>query len=391
MSRNDLGPEWDNEELDWLNDLLEEKAAVPDPAPAEAPRPAEPEPAFVREEPVPSDFMDFEKEPAEEIPTPRRSAPRQETPRQEPPRRSATAERPAAPKRARAQSVPPAVSERQRAESTGRPAYRRRRRSNAPMMVLIVVLALGMVFSAWQLGKIFLNYHKDRTAYSDLIDSAVTAKPTAAPAPTPEAQTADAPAPTPFVSEIPLEVDWDMLRSINSDVVGWLYCPGTIINYPVVQAADNEFYLNHGFDRQSNTAGALFVDMDSALGVVQSNYIIYGHNMKDNSMFGTFKEYMDERYLAQNPSMYYLTPNVCYRVDLFGIHIVEGTIDNYPVFFGSLTEYQGYIDRISSSFYWFKRELQTTDYQLMTLSTCTSAAGYSDARLVLHGVMVPIQ
>ena len=369
MSRNDLGPQWGGDELDWLNDFLDEKAA--------APRPTAPEPAYSREEtPASSDFIDFEKEPAEEAPIP--------------PRTKAPAERRAAPKRARTQAVPPAVAERRRAESADRPAYRRRRRrSNAPMIAVIVILVLGMAFSAWQLGKILLNYHRDRTAYSDLIDSAVTVKPTTAPAPTP--QTADEPAPTPFVSEIPLEIDWNMLRSINPDIVGWLYCPGTIINYPVVQASNNDFYLNHGFDRQSNTSGALFVDMDSALGVVQSNYIIYGHNMKDNSMFGTFKEYMDERYLSENPTMYYLTPNVCYRVDLFGLHIVEGTIDNYPVFFGSLTEYQSYIDRISSGFYWFKRELQSTDYQLMTLSTCTSAAGYSDARLVLHGVMVPIQ
>ena len=153
---------------------------------------------------------------------------------------------------------------------------------------------------------------------------------------------------------------------------------------------DNDFYLNHGFDRQSNTAGALFVDKDSAQGLPQSNYIIYGHNMKDESMFGTFKEYMNESYYEENPTLYYLTPNANYRVDLFGVHIVEGTTDNYPTFFSS-GNYGSYLDEVSSEFYWFKKDAVNTACQMMTLSTCTTAAGLSDARLVLHGTMVPIE
>ncbi len=372
MSRNDIGPEWNNDELDWLDDFLTGKKPAENstPAPGSEPEPTVPSP----------EYIDFEKEPAEPASRPRREA------RAAAPERRRTESRAASPDRKRRESraVPP---ERPRAESDRAPAYRRRRRRSTPMTIVIVILVLGIVFSAWQLGRMAFHYIKDRAAYSDLAESAVTQKPVTTVLPTEE----DDPIATPFVSDIPIEVDWDMLRSINPDVVGWLYCPGTIINYPVVQAANNEFYLNHGFDQSSNNAGALFVDMDSALGITQSNYIIYGHNMKDNSMFGTIKDYMDEDYLAENPFMYYLTPYASYRVDLFGIHIVEGTIDNYPVYFGDTAAYQDYIDRISTGFYWFKRDIQTTQYQLMTLSTCTSASGYSDARLVLHGVMVPIQ
>lgn len=335
--RNNGASGWNESESDWLDELMAEKT------------PEEPE-------------IEWQKEPAEDDVPPR-----------------------------------PAREERDfRAEyeaSYGEPEeyyVPRRRRGNAPLIALIVLLVGGMLFAGWKLGSIFMNYHRDRSAYSELADNAISnlpedrKKPAAAPTEDDDGNAAA------DVSALPIEVDWNYLRTVNSDVIGWLYCPGTIINYPVVQAGDNDFYLNHGFEKQSNTSGALFADMDSAVGVTTSNLIIYGHNMKDNSMFGTFKEYMDSAYYDQNPILYFLTPDGNYRVDLFGLHIVEGTTDNYPTFFGTDAEYKSYIDSISSTFYWFKPSLVNTGCQLMTLSTCTSAQGYDDARLVLHGTMVPI-
>ncbi len=270
------------------------------------------------------------------------------------------------------------------------PGYRaHRRKTNVPLIIVIVLLVGGMIFAGWQLGTIFLNYHRDRSAYDDLASNAISSLPEEA-APKPESKTEEEQAETFAVSRVPISVDWAYLRSVNSDIVGWLYCPGTIINYPVVQTSDNDFYLDHGFDRQPNTSGALFADMNSAAGTVSSNYIIYGHNMKDKSMFATFHDYMDEEYYRQNPTMYYLTPDASYRVDLFGIHVVEGTVDNYPTHFAS-GSYQEYLDSVSSQFYWFNKDAVDTRYQMMTLSTCTSAQGYQDARLVLHGTMVPIE
>jgi sortase B len=186
-------------------------------------------------------------------------------------------------------------------------------------------------------------------------------------------------------------VDWDYLESINSDVVGWLYCPNTVINYPVVQTNDHQFYLTHGFDGESNTSGTLFADMNSVEGIVQSNYIIYGHNMKDDSMFGSFQEYSSQSYYEQHPTLYYLTPYGNYRIDLFCAHIVEATDDNYPGYFSSTADYQSYLNKVTSSAFWVNYDVISTDYQLLTMSTCTSAAGYSDPRLLVQGVMVPIQ
>ena len=336
--RNNSASGWNETESDWLDELMAEK---------------------LPEEPA----IEWEKEPTED---------------DEPPRRPESADR---------------IRAEYEAYQSPEEAYQpvRRRHTNAPLIALIVILVGGMLFAGWKLGSIFLNYHRDRSAYNELAENAISNLPADSKKPAPADAAEDEQTETPEISRVPIQVDWNYLRSANSDIVGWLYCPGTIINYPVVQTSDNDFYLNHGFDRQPNTSGTLFADMDSAVGVTMSNLIIYGHNMKDNSMFGSFKEYLDSGYYDQNPVLYFLTPDGSYRIDLFGLHIVEGTTDNFPTFFGTESAYKSYIDSISSTFYWFKSGLVNTGCQMMTLSTCTSAQGYDDARLVLHGTMVPIE
>lgn len=270
---------------------------------------------------------------------------------------------------------------------------RRRRGGTGLLIGLIVLLVLGMAFAGYQLGSIFMNYRRDRSAYSELASNAISELPvrTAAPEDAGAQAGSGRDVAEITVSQVPISVDWDYLRSVNSDVVGWLYCPGTIINYPVVQNPDNEYYLKHGFDRQSNVSGAIFADAGSVIGSPSSNLVIYGHNMKDKSMFGSFQAYVSESYCDENPSLYLLTPDRNYRIDLFGTHIKEGTVDNFPTFFGSTEAYQSYLDSVTSSFYWIKRDVINTNYQLVTLTTCTSASGYSDARLLIHGVLIPIE
>ena len=267
----------------------------------------------------------------------------------------------------------------------GRRPRRGRGRSNAPLIVVLVVLGLGILIAGGKLFSIFWNYKSDRDAYSSLASSAVTASVPVSYRDAPEDDTEVVPE-----SEIPIEVDWDYLRSVNSNVVGWLYCPDTVINYPVVQTRDHEFYLTHGFDDSSNTAGTLFADMDSVLGISQSHYIIYGHNMKDDSMFGTVANYVDESYYLAHPTLYYLTPTQCYRIDLFCARYVEADTENYTTYFSSTADYQAYLNNMSSSCFWLNTDVMNTDYQLFSLSTCVYPSGYVNPRLLVQGVMVPI-
>ena len=98
---------------------------------------------------------------------------------------------------------------------------------------------------------------------------------------------------------LPIQVDFELLRKQNPDVFAWLYCPDTPINYPVVQASDNEYYLRRLLDGSYNFAGTLFMDYRNAVELSDWNSIIYGHNLKNDLMFGTLPKYKDKAYFDE--------------------------------------------------------------------------------------------
>ncbi len=89
------------------------------------------------------------------------------------------------------------------------------------------------------------------------------------------------------------EVDFDGLRVINKDIVAWIRIPGIGVDYPVVQGKDNEHYLHYTFDGKANKAGSIFLDYRNRADFIDSKVILYGHNMKDGSMFSNLKKYQD--------------------------------------------------------------------------------------------------
>ncbi len=95
----------------------------------------------------------------------------------------------------------------------------------------------------------------------------------------------------------PIQVDFDALRAENADVVGWIYCEGTPIDYPVVQCADNDYYLHRSYDGSYSASGAIFTDANNRAGFVDCNTIIYGHHMKNGSMFRDIARFADPAYM----------------------------------------------------------------------------------------------
>ncbi len=327
----------------------------------------------------------------DQVRRPARQQPRQPEPQ---PRRARPAEPVSRP--VRRQPEPQPRRERPRQVAVEPPASRPRRRrgirrQNIPLIILMVVLVGGILFAGGQIAGIILDYHRDRTAYDQLAQEAISsmAEPdaTARPDVTPDAagQT-----PAPVRSEVPIAVDWDLLREKNSDIVGWLYDPAGM-SYPVMQTTDNSYYLHRGWDKQPNTAGSLFADTVATAGVLHSNFLIYGHNMKDGSMFAGIMKYVDQSYYDQHPTMYYLTPWQNYRVELIAAHIVESTLDNFPNYFADDGEYQTYLNTITSRSFFRTNAQVSTQYQLITLSTCDYSSGYTDPRFLVHGMLVPIQ
>lgn len=99
-------------------------------------------------------------------------------------------------------------------------------------------------------------------------------------------------------------IDFAELRKINEDIVAWIQIPGIGVDYPVVQGEDNEYYLHHTFRKEANKAGSIFLDYRNHDDFTDRRVILYGHNMKDGSMFSNLKQYQDSVFWKNSSSAY---------------------------------------------------------------------------------------
>ena len=137
-----------------------------------------------------------------------------------------------------------------------------------------------------------------------------------------------------------LVVDWDALRAINPDIVAWVYMPGTIINYPVAHKdGDSEYYLHHNFSLGEGSFGAEFGSImlsgENAGDFSDEVNILYGHHMRNGSMFALFAEFRDSAIFNEHRTIYLLTPEGNYRLQTFAVEHVPMThasiaTPNYP-------------------------------------------------------------
>lgn len=189
---------------------------------------------------------------------------------------------------------------------------------------ILAVLAVVFCVSAYNAGKILWDNWQSEKTNKGLQTQYVTVLPTQPPATQGPTQPGQTPAPTEPEPEKPkLAVDFEGLRKINQDVVGWLYCEGTYIHYPVVQGKDNSKYIRTGLDGSWLISGTLFVDFRNRELGQDRNYIIYGHNMKTDRMFGSLVKYKDQAYYEAHPTLLYLTPEGDYLVEAVAGRIVD--------------------------------------------------------------------
>ena len=181
-------------------------------------------------------------------------------------------------------------------------------------------------------------------------------------------------------------VDFAALSRINPDIVGWLYCEGTQINYPVVQGGDNTYYLDHLFDGTQNANGCLFLDsrVDASFSSVHS--IIYGHHMRSGAMFAALDGYKRQSFYDAHRAMLLITPDATYDVQLFAAYVADPSEDAWEVSFANDGEIQTWIDAAIAQSTFTSDVKPTTGDRLLTLSTCSYEFG--DARFVVVGVMV---
>ncbi len=184
--------------------------------------------------------------------------------------------------------------------------------------------------------------------------------------------------------ELPFTVDFNVLKQQNDDIVGWIYSEDTPINNPVLQSDDNAYYLRKLITGEYNSGGSLFMDYRNDSKIQNNNTIIYGHNMKNGTMFGSLKKYKNQDYYEAHKLMYYFTPEKNYLVRVFSACTVSANSSIYT--FNNLP--QSTIDNIIKKSNFTSDVVVTKDDKILTLSTCSYE--YNDARYIVLGKLEEI-
>lgn len=254
-------------------------------------------------------------------------------------------------------------------------------------VLFIVVLALVFVASAAGILTAQDRYRRSRQAYSQAAENfTATVPPSSAPAASGAQSLPEQESPRP---ELPVYVDFEKLLAESPDVVGWLYCPDTVINYPVVQGTDNDFYLHHSYDGEEFNSGSIFVDASNTPGFADSNTVIYGHNMSDGSMFASLSNWSSQAFYNQHPLMWLLTPTENYRVVLVSGYTTSAYSDTYQIFQFPCLEWEEYLEQAKVQSNFTMEDPLDPQAHYVLLSTC--AYEFDDARYVLHGRLEKIE
>ena len=183
------------------------------------------------------------------------------------------------------------------------------------------------------------------------------------------------------------DIDFETLKNENSDTVAYLSVNGTNINYVVVKTKDNDYYLKHNFNKKYNVAGWIFADYKNKFDNTDKNIVIYGHNTKNGSMFGSMKNILKKSWqeVDNNLNITFVTQQGSYIYRVFSVYSIVPEDYYINTEFNSSKEYIKFLDTIKSrSIYDFKTTLNEND-TVLTLSTCASNG---TRRVVLHAKKV---
>lgn len=193
-------------------------------------------------------------------------------------------------------------------------------------------------------------------------------------------------------SEQEFSIDFNFLKNINSDVVGWIVMEGTQINYPIVQGSNNSYYLNHSYDKKYSGLGSIFMDFSSSSDFSDKNTFIYGHHTRNGSMFGEIKKYMKKEFYNDHPYFWLYTPENNYVAEIFSVYTADALSDSYNQSFASLDEYKLYIEQIrEKSVYKTDVIVNYETDKIISLYSCSHEAGYSKTdRYFIHAILKKI-
>ena len=182
-------------------------------------------------------------------------------------------------------------------------------------------------------------------------------------------------------------INFEYLKTQNSDVIAYLKVNGTNIDYIVVKGTDNDYYLNHNFDKNKNIAGWIYADYHNKFDESDKNLIIYGHNTKDGSMFGTLKDILKEEWYknTDNRTIILITENGTYYYEVFSTYDIIPEDYYINTEFNNEDEFEEFVKTLKNrSVYDYGVDVGWND-NILTLSSCMNAG---KKRVVLHAKLI---
>ena len=185
-----------------------------------------------------------------------------------------------------------------------------------------------------------------------------------------------------------ISMDFTELLKVNPDIKGWIFGEGTNVDYPVLHTDNNDFYMDHLYNKEYNSSGSIFSDYRNRGDFTDRNTVLYGHHMGNGTMFGSIEHYASQDFYDSMPTMMLYTPEGDYLIELIcGTH--ESGDDQFVEFdFKTEEEFQEYVESFR------KRSTFKSDVQVQPgdklISLCTCAYVFDNARFMLMGRLVPL-
>lgn len=238
-----------------------------------------------------------------------------------------------------------------------------KKNNNFILTSISILLFFTILFSGYQLTKIYFDYKKSDSVYEDarITFSKETEKNN-------------------------ITIDFKELQKINKDIVGWIYFENEDISYPLLYSEGDDKYLKRAYTGERMTAGSIFVSGANSPDFSDRHTIIYGHNMKNLSMFGKLKYYKEKKdYYKGHEYFQIITPSASYRYRIFSYREVSSDSDVYTVSFANQDEFEKFVDEVLTSNSTKCSEIDlTNESRIITLSTCAE----NDKRFIVSAIRV---
>ena len=212
--------------------------------------------------------------------------------------------------------------------------------------ILLIICIFIFCISTWKLYGYYRSYKKAKDTYSKIAKENVK------------------------ISKNERKIDFKKLKSQNQDIAGWIYIRGTTIDYPIVQGKDNEEYLHQDFNKKKSSSGTIFLDNNCKKDFTSDNNIIYGHHMKNGTMFAQLLKFREKSFLKKHNEIMIFTPDRTIHLKVISAYAQKAQ-NKIPVTFANDKQKKAYIKKIESMSEQTIKTSRINDSHIYTFVTCS--------------------